>query len=79
MARTEADKTQCHDATSERPEKEKENDILCFVSHLSAETEQEQQQCMKRMCFAVFDKDELINCSRTGKKRYTHHRKRDLL
>ena len=41
------------------------NEVLLLVNHLS---EKEVHECLKRMCFAVFSKEEMVNCSRTGKK-----------
>lgn len=44
------------------------DELLASVKHLSASTEKEVNECVKRLCFLVFEKKELAASSRTGKK-----------
>lgn len=52
---------------AERSEKDV-GEILEAVTHLSSNTDKEELDCTKRMCYFVFSRDELVTCSRTGKK-----------
>jgi hypothetical protein len=46
----------------------KDDYVLNSVKHLPVQTEREQFDCIKRMCLTLFTEDDLVKCSRTGKK-----------
>ena len=43
-------------------------EILKVVKHLNPKSEKEINDCIQRVCFTIFTKEELITSSRTGKK-----------
>ena len=57
-------------ATASHPNSDPAQDLLLSIRHLSAGNEKEINECIKRLCFMVFDKKELAQSSRTGKKTF---------
>lgn len=56
------------ETTSEESQETKVEKLLNSIRHLSANVDKEVTECVRRISMSVFTRNDLVTCSRTGKK-----------